>query len=945
MARVFDILHPNVKKLANSRFCIATDIQDKAIPKILKGKNVLVVSGTGTGKSESVFLPILSKLSSEEHKPIALLYLTPLKALNRNMLDRLVWWSHKLDLEIGIRHGDTTAHQRKVQVEYPPHILISTPEQIQSMLSGKLLRKLLANVRYIIIDEVHELVDSKRGTQLTLGLERLKQLCGSPQIIALSATIGSPKDVASFFGCEEVIISESGKGTSIKVRSPVPTKDDSVLAEKIFIGESVASRIRVIHDLIENHTSTLVFTNTRETAEVLSSRMKKYDQKLKQEIHHSSLSKYVREKTEEDFKKGKIKAIICTSSLQLGIDIGTIDLVLQYLSPREVTQLVQRFGRSGHSIHKTSKGIIISGEGDDLFESAVISRRAISGELEVPHFHSEPLDVLAHQIVGLASDKYKIGIIEAYNIIKNAYPYKKLSWNKFISVLDILNKLRMIWINDSEGNNVKLSHLLEKRKNQNKFYITRGRKAIKYYFENLSTIPDSKSYIVINTSDRKAVGTLDENFVAEHSDKGSTFIVKGTPWRVISVENDKVFVEPSSDIESAIPAWEGELIPVPFEVAQEVGKLRERIERGIRKKNLNFLVKEYPISSNVAKKMVRIIKSQKGKPFATDKKIVLEKYADYLIINACFGSRVNETISRLISIIVSSEHGTVILSKTDPYRIILQKTSPADAKRILKETKPHDLETILKVSLDNTSLFKSRFLKVAKRFGVIKRSASLDKIDPRRLIAVYRNTPVYEETMKEIFTEKLDIEKTVEILKLIQSGKIKIIESTISPIGEYGLRYELSDVARPDKPEKEILRVFRNRLLNTKIRLICVNCGKWDQSYFVKDIPKLPRCPKCSSRLIGAVHPRETEVKNIVRKWVSGLDISEEEKRKLRRIKRSADMIINYGNLACVVLAGRGIGPETCARILARYHKNEDKMYKDILKAEREWLANKKYWT
>ena len=234
MQKVFNLLNKKVADLAKKRFKRATNIQNLTIPKVLKGKDLLVISGTGTGKSESVFLPILSKLASEPHKPIALLYLTPLKALNRDMLDRLVWWSHKLGLEIGVRHGDTTPAQRKVQVEYPPHILISTPEQIQAMLSGKNLRKILANIKYIIVDEVHELADSKRGIQLTLGLERLKRLCGKPQIIALSATVGSPKRVADFLGCEEIIKAASEKQFSLDVKSPVPTKDDSKLAEKIF---------------------------------------------------------------------------------------------------------------------------------------------------------------------------------------------------------------------------------------------------------------------------------------------------------------------------------------------------------------------------------------------------------------------------------------------------------------------------------------------------------------------------------------------------------------------------------------------------------------------------------------------------------------------------------------------------------------------------------------
>jgi len=960
MSETFDLLHPKVKKLATDRFVSATSIQKKAIPTILSGKNTLVISGTGMGKTESVMLPLLSKLASEDHQPIALLYLTPLKALNRDMLDRLVWWSNKLDLEIGVRHGDTTPAQRKVQVEYPPHILISTPEQIQSMLSGKHLRKILSNVKYIVIDEVHELADSKRGIQLTLGLERLKLLCGSPQIISLSATVGSPKEVANFFGCEKIIDVASEKKFSIKVKSPYPTREDSILAEKIFVGDSVAARLRVMHDLIKNHTSTLTFTNTRTESEILSSRFRKIDPELKQEIHHSSLSKRVREKTEKDFKSRKIKSIICTSSLQLGIDIGSIDMVIQNQSPREVTQAVQRFGRSGHSIKKLSKGIIISSEGDDLFESAVIARKVLANKLEPLHFHTKSYDVLSHQIIGIANDEYKINLKKIFSIIKSAYPYKNLSWKEFIKVLDVMNKIRLIWIRkggslerDFSGEeiiNINTENIPQKE--SEKFTLTRGRKAITYYFENLSTIPDNRNYLIIDSTSQKSIGTLDENFVAEHSETGSTFIVRGMPWRVISVEGDKVFVEPSSSIESAVPAWKGEMIPVPFEIAQEVGKLRRKIynitnERSEQAKEQSIIsIKEkYPIDNTVLKKMKMIFKAQGKKPFADEKTIVLERYADYVIVNSCLGARVNETLANYISAIISASTGAVVLCKTDPYRMVFQKTNFSEIKNVLEDTKPEDLEIVLEHSLRRSSLFKNRFLKVAKRFGILRRGADLRKMDPRRLMNVYLDTPVHEESLKEVFTEKLDLEKSKEIISMIQKNKIKLIESEISPIGEYGLRYELRDISRPDRPEKEILRVFKTRLISTKQRLVCVNCGDWDQTYFVRDLPKIPRCPKCSSRLIGIVHPHATESKSIIKKWMEGKHISIEQQKKLAVMKATSDVLITYARKGAFVLAGRGVGPVAAKRILRRFNDTEAHLMKEILKEERAWLANKKYWT
>ena len=524
-----------------------------------------------------------------------------------------------------------------------------------------------------------------------------------------------------------------------------------------------------------------------------------------------------------------------------------------------------------------------------------------------------------------------------FKIIKRAYPYQSLTWKEFLEVLDLMQKIRMIWINNSKGEDVYAKDVDQKKK----YTISRGKKALTYYFENLSTIPDSKSFLIIDTTSQKSIGRLDENFIAEHSDRGSTFIVKGVPWRVVSVEGDRVFVEPSSSIESAVPVWKGELIPVPFEVAQEVGKIREEISRG----NIEKIKNNYPVDSITAKKMENVIKSQKSLPFANDKTIVLERYADYTIVNACFGSRVNDTLANFISALIAAEHGIVVMCKSDPYRIIFQKTNFDDIKKVLSGAQPSDLEIVLENSLSRSAIFKSRFLKVAKHFGIIRRSAIFEKIDPRRLIRVYHDTPAYKETLKEIFTEKLDIEKTKEIISLIKSKKIKIIESTLSPIGEYGLRYELHDVARPNRPEKEIIRVFKQRLLNTKQRLICINCGNWDQSYFVRDVPKIPRCPKCSSRLLGIVHPHATESKTIIKKRMNGKYITPDEKKKLAVMKTTADVLITYKKTGATVLAGRGVGPLTAKRILRKYHSEESELMKQILAAERDWLANKKYWT
>jgi ATP-dependent Lhr-like helicase len=934
MENVFNILDNRVKELAVSRFEKPTRVQELAIPKVLEGKNVLVIAETGSGKTESCMTALFSKLIEKEYLPIALLYLTPMRALNRDLMDRLIWWCNKLDIDISVRHGDTTQYERKMQLEHPPLILISTPEQISAMIVGKRFREYLKNLKYIVIDEVHEIVTSKRGVQLTLSLERLKRLCGNPQIVCLSATVGSPDTAAKFIFSDnkyEIVNAISPKDIQLRVESPYPTKEDREIAEKIFIGDSVVARLKRIHDLILEHRSTLTFTNTREAAEILSSRLRLLDKNFPHEIHHSSLSKDVRIKAEKDFKEEKLKALIATSSLQLGIDIGSIDLVLQYQSPRTVTQLIQRVGRSAHSVGRTSKGFIIASDGDDIFESAVIAKKALAGELEPLKIHNKSLDVLTHQLVGMAIEDYNLDLKNAFETIRKAYPFKDLTAEELKTLINFLDtQLRLIFSDNG---------------------IKRRRKAFEYYFDNLSVIPDHKNYKVVDIASNSFVGTLDEEFIAGHGDVGSSFIVKGRPWKIISVENEKVFVESVDDIESAIPAWEGELIPVPFEVSQEVGTLRREIEKMLKEnlkndKIIEKLKEEYPISSQSAVRIIQLIKKQlKNYPVPDDKSILFEKFQNYVVLHTLFGSLVNETLSRFISAILSAEHGEIITSKSDPYRIIFKGCNIEDIKKVLFDYKPEDIRIILEKSLPRSSLFKYRFIHIAKRFGAISRKASFDMINIDRVIDVYWNSPIHKETLQELFTEKLDLERTEEIIKRIQSKELKIIETEgLSPIAELGFRYELQDVAKPERPEKEIFKIFKNRLMNSSVRLLCINCGKYSITNYVKNIEKEPRCRKCQSKLIAVLKPHRTEAQEIVKKWLNGKELKEEEKEKLSFIKKSADLTIVYDKDAVIAMAGRGIGPQTAARILSKPRFNEDDLFKHILEAERLFIKNKKYW-
>lgn len=930
---VFHNFNPELQKVITKRFKTPTLPQEMAIKPILEGKNVLLIAQTGTGKTESAMLPLFNMVMEQKAKPISILYITPLRSLNRDLLDRLIWWCNELGLEASVRHGDTSQYERKMQSEFPPQLLITTPETVQAILSGRILREHLKNVKWVVVDEVHELADSKRGTQLTLGLERVRELCGDFQIIGLSATVGKPEQIAQFLSPKkpiEILKATTTKAYDIKVISPKHTLEDRKIADKLFTSKETAARIRTIIDLVKEHRSVLTFTNTREFAEILSSRIKTLDKNFPIGVHHSSLSKEVRIKTEKEFKEEKIKSIISTSSLQLGIDIGSVDLVLQYMSPRTVSQLIQRVGRSGHELQKVSKGIIIATDDDDIFEAAVIARKALAGELEELRFHENSFDVLAHQIVGLALDQWDIETGKAFDIVRRAYPYRHLRLEEFTEVLRQLQALYMVSSNGT---------------------IRKMRRGFEYYFSQLSTIPDSKQYRIFNTLDNSFVGVLDEEFVAVHGEPNTTFIIKGQAWRIIQVEEGKVLAEPVEDVEAAIPGWEGELIPVPYEVAQEVGRLRRLIKEKIQDEDSEIekgIQKIYPVDDNSARKMIKLIEGQKKFGTVPDDKVFLaEDYENILVLHTCLGAMTNESLGRFMVALLTSRIGSVGL-KTDPYRIILefQKKDMELVKEILLKTDPNLLRSYLEMSVSRSPLFEWKFVHVAKRFGAITKDAEYGRVRLGKIIDTYAGTPIYKETLKELEIEKFDIEKATEILRKIQNGEIKIVfKAGLSPLGKLGLKEKYAEVIGPDRPEAEIFGLFKKRLMETKVRLVCVNCGMWSQTFAVKDIPEKLKCSSCSAKLLATVNPRQAEIQKVIKKKIKERDMTIEENKRYERARRAGDLFLVYGKKASVALAARGVGPQTASRVLAGLYRNEEEFLRSILQAERNYIKTRKFWS
>jgi ATP-dependent Lhr-like helicase len=925
-----------------------TEIQELAFPEILDGENVLLIAPTGTGKTEAAVLPILELLirrrGSEPPKGIAVLYITPLRALNRDIFRRLMSLGERLGIRVEVRHGDTPQSIRRLQASSPPEMLITTPETFQAILPGSRMRRHLSAVRWVVVDEVHELATDKRGAQLSVGLERLREDIGQEfQRIGLSATVGNPSLIARFLVGEgrtcKILRSLKSKSIEVTVESPHPKPEDEEAAGLLMVPAASISRIRRILQLISEHRSTLVFTNTREHAEALASRIRALKHGSGIGIHHGSLSKEARMETELALKEGGLRAVICTSSLELGIDIGEVDFVIQYMSPRQVTKLVQRVGRSGHTVEGRPFGAIVAAWPDDILESAVISNLAEQGLLEEPKIHSNALDVLAHQIAGLALEWGRIGLEDVARVVRRAWPYRETTIEELDALSRQLADSRIIWY---EG----------------KVIGRRLPRTLRYYYSSLSMIVDVKRYEVVDFLNNRKIGTLDQEFVVKSGKPGQDFVIHGQTWRIVGVDENKavVYVEPAPHSFGAIPAWEGEIIPVPYEVAQRVGKLREevaeKIKAGIKP---DQALGRYRLTEEARAKVMEFINGhiQAGYPLPTDRRILVEGYENYIIVHACLGDLANEAIGKALASVISGRFGVNIGIHRDPYRIAFIAPIRIDPHLIKKEIlalKPEELDRLIEAALEDTSLLAWRLWNVAKRFGIVDKGAEFTSSHGRILASTLRGTPIYREALREIYLEEMDLSQAKQALTMINEGRIEVCAAPrgrgYSPIALPILdRIVPQDILHPAAPTRAIIDLVKDRLDNSEVRLVCLLKADYNGVRVIRNLPERIRCPTCGSALVAATYAWDDLLVKAVRKKLEGRRLTPEEEKSWETAWRSASLVQTYGKKALIVMAGRGVGPTNAARILRSYHRKDEDLYLDIIRAERDYLRTRMFWS
>jgi ATP-dependent helicase Lhr and Lhr-like helicase len=903
-----------IEKFHKEGFSSLTEIQKRALPVIARKLSCLLVAPTGSGKTEAAVLPVFTMLANQKRgdKLIRAIYITPLRALNNDVLRRVVRYAQSEGLRIEIRHGDTTVVARKKIVEDPPDVLITTPESLAVILVSEKMLAALKELEWVIVDEVHELVANERGAHLSLGLERL-QAASSKHIarIGLSATVGNLKETAQF-------VSGAGKRNAVLVDSTNRGYDIDVR----FVKGSLNNVAHFVIEYIKSNKiqgSILLFTNTRDETEYLGTILKNQNE-IKVDVHHGSLSKEMREETEHTLRSGEAGIVVCTSSLELGLDIGSVDLVIHYGSPRQVSKLMQRIGRSRHSKKSFAKGLVVTNNPDDEIEALAIIRRMKKGSIEEQKMHEGALDVMAHHLVGLAMQtRDPIRVDYALDLITRAHPFRNISLFDVESCLDIL-----------------ASHNVIRFDRENRTYL-RKVKAYKYYFENLSMIPHVLKFEVIDSISKRRIGTLDQQFVGDYGEKGNVFVLKGSQWRVLAVDEARqvVNVEPLRGAAINIPYWVGEMIPVDIRTAEEVGEIRS-LAAGGRIKLSTAIIED-------TKKILKIVPDSRN--------IVVESYVarNMLVIHSVFGSKVNNTIATLLSTILSSQLGYIVESRSDAYRIMLTSSARIGKGRIEAALIDiYDLEPVIIAALKGTHNINWKVWMVAKRFGMISREAVYDKKIARMIYDRYSKTPISAESIRELVHDKYDTRETQKVLDDIKKGRIKIHWSEVTEFSELAktiLEHSGKMAgAMPLSIEKGLIDLVKTRLEKTKHRLVCVRCGKWERVMETKDVPQEISCPYCKSRLITATFWSDDEMSKIIRTRLAGGKLTTDENHKFERAWKAASLVNNFGRKAVIVLAGHGVGADTAARILRNY-VDDEQIYKSIYEAERQYVITRGFWS
>ncbi|MBI2144129.1 ATP-dependent helicase [Candidatus Woesearchaeota archaeon] len=848
---ILNILNPVVRQWFFSHFREFSLPQLFGVMEIHSRNNILVSAPTGATKTLTAFLSILNELVDCSEKGILkdriyCVYISPLKALNNDIsknlkeplaeMERLA--GRKFGIRVGVRTGDTEPAEKSRMLRKPPHILITTPESLAIVLSASKFVDHLKAVDWCVIDEVHALAENKRGVHLSLSMERLQRLSPAMARIGLSATIAPLEEIAKFL----VGIADTGSGRyrsckicdvqfvkkmDLKVLSPVPDLIDTSHAS---ISEAMYG---LLDSLIQSHRTTLIFTNTRSATERVINHLKeKFPGNYattEQTIgaHHGSLSKAYRYGIENALRSGKLKCVVSSTSLELGIDIGYVDLVILLGSPKSVARAIQRIGRSGHRLHETSMGRIVVLDRDDLVECAVLLKSAIERDIDRIHIPASCLDVLAQQVFGIAIAD-KIGVNDLFSLVRSSYSYRNLGFKEFKDVLDYLSGKYIsledrhiyakIWYDEEEG-----------------MIGRRGRLSRVIYMTNIGTIPDETFVTVKIAGTDQVVGKIDEAFL-ERLKKTDVFALGGDKYQFLYAKGMVASVSSTVDRPPTIPAWFSEMLPLSFDLAMSIGKFRRLCEEKFnhnrsREEILEFINSYLYVDKNASESIYSYLREQfLFAEISHDKKILVEQYVDnhrhYAVFHSLFGRRVNDCISRAVAFAISrTQHRDVEVGITDNgFYVACEKPfNPLAALKLLKSDK---MAQVMAAAIERTEILRRRFRHCAARALMILREymgrrkhVGRQQVSSQILFNAVKRISndfcILKEARREVLEDLMDLPAAANVLKLVEEGKIKakqINTTTPSPFAFNIVLEAHTDVMRIEDKMEFLKRMHRKVL-------------------------------------------------------------------------------------------------------------------------------------
>lgn len=803
-SEIISILNPLVKEWFFSRFKDFSESQLYGVMSVHERKNILISAPTGNGKTLTSFLAILNYLvdiamKKELENKVYCVYTSPLKALNNDIfvnlmrpLDEIYKLAEtkNIDLQkirVSLRTGDTETSEKAKMLKNPPHILVTTPESLAIVLTSKKFIEHFYGVEFIIIDEIHSL-GNKRGVYQTISLERLEEISKiTPMRIGLSATIAPLDEMANFLvGMErECFIAEvsASKKLDIEVLTGVRDlidTDGSELHNSLY---------GLIDKLIQEHKTTIVFTNTRAATERVINHLKDmFPENYIENIgaHHSALSKEYRFEIEEKLRKGELKVVVTSTSLELGIDIGYIDLVILLGSPKSSARALQRIGRAGHKLHDTSKGRFIVVDRDDLVECSILNKECRERKIDKINIPKNCLDVLAQQIFGMAIQKIW-NIDDMRNVIKKSYCYGNLTKEDFMSVVSYLAGEYAL-----EHRNIYAKIWYDSKTKQ---IGKKGKLARVIYLTNIGTIPEESFItIVIGSGERKdqKIGVVDESFL-EKMKPGDVFVLGGKKYQFMYTKGMKAYVKAGIKRNPTIPSWFSEMLPLSFDSALEINRFRYLVNEKFEKKSSPEEVKEFIkehcyVNSAVSNAIYNYFSEQyKYSKISHEKRLTIEYYKgekNYIIFHSLYGRRVNDALSRGLGYLMGQKVGRDIeLGINDNGFYFAGENLPLD--EALKLLKPENIREILEEAITKTEILKRRFRHCAARSLMILRnykgrSKSVGKQQMNSFFLlnainkISKDFPILKEARREVLEDLMDLEKTKLVLGWINDGKVKL---------------------------------------------------------------------------------------------------------------------------------------------------------------------------